>query len=95
MFGVFLRGLGIDQELREAFGSLKSADSVYPMSAQLRMLLDMFVVGEHRVSYGCVVVEPAFYDGVVAPTLGRARGVGSVLPETRSLGEVFSASMAD
>jgi hypothetical protein len=49
MFGVFLRGLGIDQELREAFGLLKCADAVYPMGAQLRMLLDMFVVGEHRV----------------------------------------------
>ncbi len=49
MFGAFLRRLGIDEELREAFGSLKSGDSVYPMGAQLRMLLDMFVVGEHRV----------------------------------------------
>jgi hypothetical protein len=49
MFGVFLRGLGIDQEMLEAFGLLKSDDSVYPMGAQLRMLIDMFVVGEHRV----------------------------------------------
>lgn len=49
MFGVFLRQLGIDQELREAFGSMKSPDAVYPMSAQLRMFLDMLVVGEHRV----------------------------------------------
>jgi hypothetical protein len=49
MFGVFLRRLGIDEELREAFGLLKSGDSVYPMGAQLRMLIDMFVVGEHRV----------------------------------------------
>jgi hypothetical protein len=50
MFGVFLRRLGIDEELREAFGVLKSGGSVvYPMGAQLRMLIDMFVVGEHRV----------------------------------------------
>jgi hypothetical protein len=49
MLGVFLKGLGIDQELREAFGSMKSPDSVYPMAAQLRMLLDLFMVGEHRV----------------------------------------------
>jgi hypothetical protein len=47
--GVFLRGLGIDQELREVFGSLQSMDAVYPMATQIRMLLDMFVVGEHRV----------------------------------------------
>jgi len=49
MFGVFLQKLGIDQELREAFGAMKSPDSVYPMAAQLRMLLDLFIVGEHRV----------------------------------------------
>jgi hypothetical protein len=49
MFGVFLRGLGIDHELREAFGSLKGPGAVYPMGTQLRMLLDMLVVGEHRV----------------------------------------------
>ena len=28
MFGVFLRELGIDHELRESFGSLKSSDAV-------------------------------------------------------------------
>lgn len=49
MFGVFLQGLGIDQELTELFGKLKSPDSVYSMGAQLRMLLDLFMVGEHRV----------------------------------------------
>lgn len=49
MFGVFLRGLGVDRELRETFGSLKSRDAIYPMAAQLRLLLDLFVVGEHRV----------------------------------------------
>ena len=49
LFGAFLRGLGIDQELREAFGALKSAEAIYPMATQLRMLLDMLVVGEHRV----------------------------------------------
>jgi hypothetical protein len=49
MFGVFLRSLGVDRALREAFASLKSRDVIYPMATQLRMLLDMFVVGEHRV----------------------------------------------
>jgi hypothetical protein len=51
------------------------------------------IVGEHRVSLGCIVVAPAFYDGVVAPTLGRKRGVVYVLPETRALGDVFSAAL--
>jgi hypothetical protein len=49
MFGVFLRGLGVDRDLRRAFAALKGRGAVYPMAAQLRMLLDLFVVGEHRV----------------------------------------------
>jgi hypothetical protein len=42
-----------------------------------------------RVSAGCVVVPVAFYEKVVAPTLGRGRGVLYVLPESRSLHDVF------
>jgi hypothetical protein len=38
---------------------------------------------DKRISLGCVVVDEAFYDQVVAPTLGRQRGVVYVLPETR------------
>jgi hypothetical protein len=44
---------------------------------------------EHRISYGCVVVPVAFYEQVVAPLLGRGRGVVYVLPETRALREMF------
>jgi hypothetical protein len=49
MFGVFLRSLGVDRALRETFASLKSREAIYPMATQLRMLLDLFIVGEHRV----------------------------------------------
>src|SRR5581483_10120287 len=50
MFGAFLRVLGVDRELHDAFGALKASRMViYPMAAQMRMLLDLFVVGEHRV----------------------------------------------
>jgi hypothetical protein len=52
------------------------------------------VPDEHRISAGCVVVPVAFYEQVVQPTLGHVRGVVYVLPETRSLGEVFSAGAA-
>ncbi len=38
---------------------------------------------DNRISLGCVVVDEAFYDQVVAPTLGQQRGVVYVLPETR------------
>lgn len=38
---------------------------------------------DNRISLGCVVVDEAFYLQVVAPTLGKQRGVVYVLPETR------------
>jgi hypothetical protein len=38
---------------------------------------------DNRISLGCVVVDEDFYLKVVAPTLGRQRGVVYVLPETR------------
>lgn len=36
---------------------------------------------ERRVSAGCVVVSEAFFDQVIAPVLGGARGVVYVMPE--------------
>lgn len=44
---------------------------------------------ERRISLGCIVVAEAFYDDVVAPTLGARRGIVYVLPDTRSLASVF------
>jgi hypothetical protein len=40
---------------------------------------------ERRITYGCVVVPLAFFEDVIAPTLGRRRGVVYVLPEQGSL----------
>ena len=40
---------------------------------------------ERRITYGCVVVPVAFYQDVIAPTLGRRRGVVYVLPEQGTL----------
>jgi hypothetical protein len=40
---------------------------------------------ERRITYGCVVVPVAFYLDVIAPTLGRQRGVVYVLPEQGTL----------
>jgi len=40
---------------------------------------------EHRISLGCIVVPVAFYEQVIAPTLGSRRGVVYVLPEATSL----------
>jgi hypothetical protein len=62
MFGAYLRGLGVDRTLRLSFGGLKSRVlGIYPMEAQLRLLIDAFVVGEHRV-FGVegLAVDPLF-----------------------------------
>ena len=47
---------------------------------------------DRRASLGCVVVPVAFYETIVAPTLGRQRGVVYVLPETRSALETFATA---
>jgi hypothetical protein len=36
---------------------------------------------ERRITFGCIVVPVAFYEQVIAPTLGSQRGVVYVLPE--------------
>jgi hypothetical protein len=46
---------------------------------------------DNRASLGCVVVPPAFYQGVVQPLLGRSRAVVYVLPETRPVREMLGA----
>jgi len=44
---------------------------------------------DNRISLGCVVVPVAFYEGVVAPLLGRQRGVVYVLPEAQPVQALF------
>lgn len=44
---------------------------------------------DNRASLGCVVVPPAFYDAVVAPSLGHQRGVVYVLPERQPVQALF------
>jgi hypothetical protein len=49
-FGVWARALGVDRELTATFGHLKTHPQVvYPMGAQLRLLVDALVAGEGRV----------------------------------------------
>lgn len=51
------------------------------------------VATAQRVSLGCVVLSPAFFDAVVQPSLGQQAGVIYVLPETRPL-KTLLASLA-
>ena len=44
---------------------------------------------EHRITYGCINVPPAFYDRVVAPNFRARGGYVYVLPDSMPLNAVF------
>jgi hypothetical protein len=44
---------------------------------------------EHRITYGCINVPPAFYDRVVAPNFRNRGGYVYVLPDSMPLSAVF------
>lgn len=68
-----MRDLGVDQALRNQFWRLKSGSMVvYPMEAQLRLLMDAAAVGEHRVfGVESLSADPLFVHlaGGVVPSL--------------------------
>ncbi|MDI3382192.1 L,D-transpeptidase [Xenophilus aerolatus] len=41
-------------------------------------------IADNRISYGCINVPAAFYDGQVKPALGSTHGVVYVMPETEA-----------
>ncbi|RZI81123.1 MAG: hypothetical protein EOP38_20385 [Rubrivivax sp.] len=47
---------------------------------------------DNRISLGCVVVAVPFYESVIAPVLGKRRGVIYVLPETLPVSAMFGAT---
>jgi hypothetical protein len=72
-FGVFCRRTGLDEELRRRFRRLKDGLTVvYPMEAQLRLLLDANVAGETRVfGLESLAADPLFVRlaGGVVPSI--------------------------
>jgi hypothetical protein len=72
-FGVFCRDEGVDAELRRHFFRLKGGRLVvYPMEAQLRLLLDANVAGEARVfGLESLAADPLFVRlaGGVVPSI--------------------------
>jgi hypothetical protein len=47
---------------------------------------------DNRISYGCINIPVAFFEGTVKPAFEKRYGVVYVLPETKTLQEVFSTS---
>jgi hypothetical protein len=46
---------------------------------------------DHRITYGCINVPPAFYDEVVHPHFGARGGIVYVLPDSASVRTVFKS----
>jgi len=44
---------------------------------------------DHRITFGCINVPVKFYDGVVHPVFAATSGVVYILPEIKSIPEVF------
>lgn len=61
-FGRFTQEIGLDRELAERFGDMKSGPNVvYPMGSQLRLLLDAIVADEERVfGIEALAADPLF-----------------------------------
>lgn len=47
---------------------------------------------DNRISYGCINVPAAFYDGVVAPAFRGTVGIVYILPDTRPISDVFTSA---
>ena len=46
---------------------------------------------DHRISYGCINIPAKFYDTVLSPVFRGTDGIVYVLPDTRSISEVFAS----
>jgi hypothetical protein len=46
---------------------------------------------DNRISYGCINVPVAFYETVVGPAFTGTEGIVYVLPEVRSMRDVFGS----
>jgi hypothetical protein len=47
-------------------------------------------IDDNRISYGCINVPVAFFDGVILPVFNKSNGVVYILPEVKPLAEVFA-----
>jgi hypothetical protein len=90
-FGAFVRELGVDGALHRRFFRLKTGRSViYPMAAQMRLLMDTALAGEERVfGIEALAVDPLFVRlaGGVVPSITYFddHGLRAIDPESPSI----------
>ena len=73
--------------------SLHPVMSVSPGEHRLRRIKSSDP-GQHRISYGCINVPKTFYDDVVLTALADGNAVVYILPDTKTIDDVFPAFAA-
>lgn len=73
--------------------SLHAVVTAHPAEQRLKRLRTP-TPEDNRITYGCINVPVAFYQGVVRPAFASGQGVVYILPETRTFADVFPAFRA-
>lgn len=68
--------------------SMHAVVTTNPVERRLERLASE-TVDDNRITFGCINVPTEFYEGLVRPIFSRSNGVFYILPETRTLAEVF------
>ncbi|MDO8295372.1 MAG: L,D-transpeptidase [Caulobacter sp.] len=95
--GRFEAAQGVNLEGRKVLWvDYDTALSLHPVvtgaaSDRRRQRLASVTASDNRISYGCINVPPSFYAEVIAPLFTTNIGIVYILPETRSIRDVFVA----
>ena len=84
-------GLGKQDILWVDYDSALALHRVSPVDSKEGRLQRMASTSplDRRITFGCINVPAAFYDRIIHPTFLRTSGVVYILPETKSVAEVF------
>jgi len=89
------RNSGGEDILWVDYDAAVSMHRVRPVKASERRLerLASPTANDNRISYGCINVPAAFYDGTILPLFQPRNGIVYVLPDTKPLAAVFRAAV--
>jgi hypothetical protein len=89
------RNSGGEDILWVDYDAAVSMHRVRPVKASERRLerLASPTPNDNRISYGCINVPAAFYDGTILPLFQPRNGIVYVLPDTKPLAAVFRAAV--
>ena len=75
------------------YAAAVSMHRIRPLVAQERRLerLASRTIEDNRISFGCINLPVTFYEDVLSPTVKKYGAIVYVLPETRSVQQVFGA----